>query len=171
MSDETPHTASRRLRRSATERVVAGVAGGVAEYLRIDPLIVRIAIVIIGLFEPAAALIAYIVGWAVIPDDGNTTIIGNMAGGTATATSSHDQHSTGQTAGPSQPTAASTEPSGPPAPNTDAGRSRWYIGVALVALGLILLVNELLPTSDDVVLALMMVGGGILLVVQGVRNR
>lgn len=52
------------------DRVLAGVLGGIANYINIDPTIVRVAFVIIGLFLGAGlpALIFYIVAAMIIPD-------------------------------------------------------------------------------------------------------
>ena len=47
-----------RLRRTVTDRKVAGVAGGIARHLDIDPFIVRVAFVVLSLFG-GAGLIVY----------------------------------------------------------------------------------------------------------------
>jgi phage shock protein PspC (stress-responsive transcriptional regulator) len=48
--------------------MVAGVAGGIAEYFDIDPVIVRI-IFVISLFGAAASIPAYIILWIIVPDE------------------------------------------------------------------------------------------------------
>lgn len=55
----------KKLHRSSTDRVVAGVAGGVAEYFDIDPIIVRLAF--FGMLFSGAFLIAYIAAWLFVP--------------------------------------------------------------------------------------------------------
>ena len=65
---ETPTTPQRRLTRSRNERVLGGVAGGIAEYLGIDPVLVRIAWVILVLAGFGLGLIVYIVAWIIIPE-------------------------------------------------------------------------------------------------------
>jgi phage shock protein C len=55
------------LRRSRDDRVIAGVAGGVARYVGVDPLIVRIAFVILAF--PLPGLLLYILGWIFIPEE------------------------------------------------------------------------------------------------------
>ncbi|MCO6435948.1 MAG: PspC domain-containing protein [Phycisphaerae bacterium] len=59
----------RPLRRSVHSRVVAGVCGGLGEYLGIDPVVVRILYVILSLASAAfpGALI-YILLWILIPE-------------------------------------------------------------------------------------------------------
>ena len=56
----------RRLYRSR-DRQLAGVAGGMAEYLDIDPTVVRILWIIVGIASGGLALIAYFVLALVIP--------------------------------------------------------------------------------------------------------
>jgi phage shock protein PspC (stress-responsive transcriptional regulator) len=58
-----------RLRRIVAHRKVAGVAGGIARHLDIDPLIVRVAFVVLSLFG-GAGLIVYAACWILLPEDG-----------------------------------------------------------------------------------------------------
>jgi phage shock protein PspC (stress-responsive transcriptional regulator) len=58
-----------RLRRIVAHRKVAGVAGGIARHLDIDPLIVRVAFVVLSLFG-GAGLIVYAACWVLLPEDG-----------------------------------------------------------------------------------------------------
>jgi phage shock protein PspC (stress-responsive transcriptional regulator) len=55
--------------RSRSDRKVAGVAGGIAAYLGIDPLILRIVVVVLTLFG-GSGLLLYAAGWLLIPDEG-----------------------------------------------------------------------------------------------------
>jgi len=57
---------TRHIYRSRTERVVAGVGGGLAEYLGVDPVLVRIAIVALGF--AGVGVLGYIIAWIVIPE-------------------------------------------------------------------------------------------------------
>ena len=58
-----------RLRRSVTDRHVAGVAGGIARHLDIDPIIVRVALVV-GVFFGGAGLLLYVAAWILVPEEG-----------------------------------------------------------------------------------------------------
>ncbi len=58
-----------RLRRSVTDRHIAGVAGGLARHLDIDPIIVRVALVV-AVFFGGAGLLAYIGAWILVPEEG-----------------------------------------------------------------------------------------------------
>ncbi len=58
-----------RLRRSRTDRKVAGVAGGLARHLDVDPLVLRVAFVVLVFFG-GAGLILYGAAWLLVPEDG-----------------------------------------------------------------------------------------------------
>jgi phage shock protein PspC (stress-responsive transcriptional regulator) len=58
-----------RLRRSTDDRMLAGVAGGVARYLNVDATLVRIGIAALTLLTGAGAAL-YIAAWLLIPADG-----------------------------------------------------------------------------------------------------
>lgn len=53
--------------RSRDDRVVAGVAGGIAEYFDIDAVLVRIAIVVLTL-SAGTGLLAYLLAWYFLPE-------------------------------------------------------------------------------------------------------
>src|SRR5258707_11282788 len=57
------------LRRPVSNRMIAGVAAGIARYLGVDTNIVRIAFVVLA-FVGGAALPLYAAGWLLIPEDG-----------------------------------------------------------------------------------------------------
>jgi phage shock protein PspC (stress-responsive transcriptional regulator) len=61
--------APRPLFRSRSDRKVAGVCGGVAEYFGIDPIILRILIAVLTLFGGSGLLI-YAAAWLLLPDEG-----------------------------------------------------------------------------------------------------
>ena len=56
-----------RLLRSREDRVIGGVAGGLAHYLSTDPVIVRLVFVVLAVFG-GGGILAYIVAWLVIPE-------------------------------------------------------------------------------------------------------
>ena len=58
-----------RIHRTVSDRKVAGVAGGLARHLDIDPLILRVAFVVLSLFG-GAGLIVYAACWILLPEDG-----------------------------------------------------------------------------------------------------
>ena len=65
-----PSEAPRRLERSSSDRLIAGVAGGVAEYFRVDPSFVRIAFVVVSLFG-GVGVVLYAAAWLLMPENGS----------------------------------------------------------------------------------------------------
>jgi phage shock protein PspC (stress-responsive transcriptional regulator) len=59
---------SRKLYRSRSNRVFGGVAGGLADYFNIDPLVVRILFVVLTLVG-GGGLILYIAMWIFVPEE------------------------------------------------------------------------------------------------------
>jgi phage shock protein PspC (stress-responsive transcriptional regulator) len=60
--------AERKLRRSH-DRIIAGVCGGIAEFLGWSPLTVRILFVLVSILSAAfPGTIVYIILWLVMPD-------------------------------------------------------------------------------------------------------
>lgn len=57
---------TRKLYRSADEKFVAGVAGGLAEHLRLDPLVVRVAFAVLAA-AGGIGILLYAAFWAVVP--------------------------------------------------------------------------------------------------------
>lgn len=57
------------LRRSNTNRVLAGVSGGLGEYFGVDPVLFRVLFATSAFFG-GVGIIAYLVAWAVIPERG-----------------------------------------------------------------------------------------------------
>jgi phage shock protein C len=60
---------SHRLRRSRTNRQIAGVVGGLAEYFSIDPTLLRV-IYVVGSIVSAAfpGVLVYLLLWLLIPE-------------------------------------------------------------------------------------------------------
>src|SRR5262249_14952994 len=57
------------LRRSRTDRVGAGVAGGLGEYFGLDPVLFRVLFATSAFFG-GAGILAYLLAWAAIPEAG-----------------------------------------------------------------------------------------------------
>jgi len=59
--------ARKKLYRSRTERRIAGICGGLAEYLDVDPTLVRVLMVVFALFNGAGFLF-YLLAWLFVPE-------------------------------------------------------------------------------------------------------
>jgi phage shock protein PspC (stress-responsive transcriptional regulator) len=146
----------RRLHRSR-DRQLAGVAGGMAEYLDIDPTIVRILWILVGIFSGGLALVAYIILALVIPQSPFATAPGAPAGWAAPTGSP-----AGWSTGPGAPSTWTPPPAAPgwsPDWSTSAyaeprarrrAESRGIgagaiVGVVLIVFGAIALADAALP--------------------------
>lgn len=123
-----------RLFRSRKNRVISGVSGGLGEYLNIDPVIIRVLFVLLTLFNGIGLLI-YIVMWIVTPEAPLETLFDMSASkkkpepGTNT-----EQKSTFSEKSFEQP------------PKKSHGSI--YAGLILIALGLIFLLENIIPYFD-----------------------
>lgn len=57
----------KRLMRSRDDRVIAGVCGGLGEYLGVDAVLIRIAALIL-VFAGGAGFFLYVIGWIAMPE-------------------------------------------------------------------------------------------------------
>jgi phage shock protein PspC (stress-responsive transcriptional regulator) len=110
-----------RLYRSVDDRVLAGVAGGLAELWDIDPALVRIAWVVLTPFTAGFTILLYVVMAIVVPEEpiGGQADLGGSSGTGAS-----------QPAGPSP--AGRPSPAGGPSPAGDSAptSSGWVPGAA-----------------------------------------
>jgi len=106
---------TKRLYRSRKDVKIAGVCGGMAEYFDIDPIIVRILMVLL-VFAGGAAILVYLLGWLIIPKapEGPEVV-------------------------------AVTETPSSEASENKGDRGRLLAGLILVILGLILLSSNFIP--------------------------
>jgi phage shock protein PspC (stress-responsive transcriptional regulator) len=59
---------SKRLIRSSDDRVIAGVAGGFGRYFGVDPVVVRLILIVLSFFG-GAGLVLYAAAWLLVPAD------------------------------------------------------------------------------------------------------
>lgn len=60
-------TKKKHLHRSKENRIISGVCGGIAEYLNIDPTIIRL-LWAFGTLLWGVGLFAYLIAWIIIPE-------------------------------------------------------------------------------------------------------
>lgn len=60
-----------RLYRSRTNRIIAGVAGGLGEYFDIDPTLVRVIFILLSVFHGGGVII-YLILWLIVPEEGSS---------------------------------------------------------------------------------------------------
>ena len=70
----------RTLCRSSTDKVIAGVAGGIGAYFGIDAVIVRIAFIVLT-FLGGAGPFLYLIGWLGLPREDSPSVVANALRG------------------------------------------------------------------------------------------
>ena len=58
----------KKLYRSRKNRIIAGVCAGLAEYLQVDPTIVRLLYAVFTLFSMGAGILLYLLAWIIVPE-------------------------------------------------------------------------------------------------------
>lgn len=57
----------KQLYRSCKNRILGGVCGGLGEYFEIDPILVRLIMILLAV--GGAGIVLYIIAWIIIPED------------------------------------------------------------------------------------------------------
>jgi phage shock protein PspC (stress-responsive transcriptional regulator) len=166
---------SKRLYRSLTDRKLAGVAGGLAEYFVMDPLLIRLAFVILTLAGGGGVLI-YIVLWIVTPE--------NPAGMNPQYNQQEQRQQPSSAGNPAAAPETATDQPGPPPPDHAAApqvpqtkeRKKGSLigGLVLITLGALFLADELIPHLDFGDLwpvIIIVIGVGLLINAVTKRNR
>jgi phage shock protein PspC (stress-responsive transcriptional regulator) len=158
---------SQRLERSNTNRVIAGVCGGLAEYLAVDATLVRVVFVA-GAFAGIGFLV-YIVLLILMPLPGRPapfTTAATTPSGTATdATARMDPD-------PAATQATAVSPVDPAVRAAEAERRRMAVGYLLIGLGVVFLLSNagiFRYIQWNYLWPLVLIGIGVLFLMQRVR--
>jgi phage shock protein C len=151
-------TSYSRLYRSTTQKVFGGVAGGIAEYFNMDPVIIRVIFVLTAIFGGGGLLI-YLVLWIAVPERPFTSTMFNSGAPPA------------DTPPPSQNESAFTAYDA-----TAETAQRKYTGsmiggVVLIGIGAIILASRIIPNiyfSD--LWPFILVVAGIVLIVTSINQ-
>ncbi len=141
-----------RLYRSRSDRVLTGVAGGLAERLDVDPSIVRVAWVVLTVLSGGIVALIYVVMAVVVPEGG-----------------SGEPH-TPAGSSPPLPGSPSSTPRAPNRPGDN--NAALVLGALLIVLGAFFLVRQFLPRIDVGALwPVLAIAAGVLLVILSVAPR
>ena len=83
------------LRRSRTNRIIAGVCGGIGKYLDINANVIRLIWVIATVFTVGIGVLAYLFAWLVIPEEESSAAGSAPAATAASGTDTTSGSSTG----------------------------------------------------------------------------
>ncbi len=59
----------KRLYRDRRDKIICGVCGGIAEYVDVDPVVVRLIWAIVALISKGLGILAYLIAWVIIPEE------------------------------------------------------------------------------------------------------
>ena len=159
---------STRLERSTSNRVIAGVCGGIAEYLQVDATLVRVFFVVAAIMTAGLGFLAYLVLIVLMPLPGQPQpfVQGPAAPAAQPAGAATDETVAMGAVTPAPVTSAPADPAA-------TERRRATFGYFLVALGVVFLLANLGAfriVRWDLVWPLVIVGAGVLLLAQRVRR-
>ncbi|MDA3936581.1 MAG: PspC domain-containing protein [Actinomycetota bacterium] len=153
----------RRLYRSRSQRMVAGVCGGIAEYFDIDPTIVRLIAVLLTVIGNGAAFVAYVVVWIAVPEapvEGSNVATVMPVEPSATV----PEH----TAPKAEPDPVQGIPPVAPIVTASSGRGTMIFGLVLVIIGIAFVAEAFIPGIDIWQLwPLILVGLGLRMIITG----
>jgi phage shock protein C len=123
--------AQKQLYRSRETRMIAGIAGGLADYFDLDVSLVRL-FWIIAIFFGGGGILAYLIAWVVIPEE--NPVSGRNGNG--------PDESYRENQSPEQPTTVIYETT---AVHHDRTKKLSSAGVILIVMGLLILFKDSLP--------------------------
>jgi phage shock protein C len=141
---------AKKLYRSRTDRMIAGVCGGLAEYFNIDSTLVRLAAVALTL-AGGSGVLAYLIFWFVVP-----------------------QRPLDMSASEKPPTSSDAKEHPVDKEETEAGTAALFVGVLLTVLGFLFLVGNFISfawLSFSKLWPLVLIAIGILIVMKGTGRR
>jgi phage shock protein C len=69
MADSTMNKFREKIRLDSRNGWLAGVCAGLANYFNTDPAIVRVGVIVTGLFVPKLVIAAYLIAWLVLDEE------------------------------------------------------------------------------------------------------
>lgn len=149
-----------KLVRSQTDKMLAGVCGGLAAYLGLEAIWVRLFFVLVTVVPNGFGVLLYIILWIIMPEAGREDLPADQ----------RIQANAQDMAGRAQEFAQNVEQTVRTLPNRQAG---ILIGVALIVFGVVFLLNNLNLVwwlRFDQWWPLLLVVGGVALLISRMRG-
>lgn len=128
----------KKLYRSRSDRMIAGVCGGLGEYLNVDPVWIRLGFVLLLVGAAGAGFWAYLILWIIIPEEGRQV---TAPGETVQANVQEIANRAREFGQGIQRGLQSDRTHTPSGTGTTSGPI--IVGVAFILLGVMLLLNQL----------------------------
>jgi len=117
-----------RLYRSKMEKMLGGVCGGLADYFHTDPALVRLIALLVVVLSGGLGIVVYLAAWLIIPAEPAQAGYGQVV---------RDEAVEGNPGGGPSPEMAGPQPE---------SRRQRLAGIVLVVLGVLFLLDRLLPS-------------------------
>ncbi len=167
---------AKKLYRSSSQKIFGGVAGGVAEYFDIDPVLVRV-LFLISIFGYGIVILAYLIMWVIVPvsphpHSHQMPMGGDASGGTASSDSGTWQQKSSDSAANQAHQYYGESPYYQEAEQQNTHSSvgmKKIAGLILIVVGVLIFIDQLIPNVDfEFVFPLLLVAtGGYILMHKG----
>ena len=137
---------AKKLYRSTTDKMLGGVAGGLAEYFDIDSTLVRVLFIVV-VFLGGGGIIAYIILWIVVPQKpyelpkypfNQSTSVGESSSGSESGSGTSSEESKSDSFSVANGSVAGSM--------THTNNKQIWIAVILIVIGGLLLLDNIFPT-------------------------
>lgn len=130
----------KKLYRSRSKKVIAGVGGGLGDYIGVDPVIIRILLILFTIFNGIGILV-YIILWIVVQEEPyNNIVVDNNNVNNAENISSEN------------PPVSNIAQENKVTPENSSNKGRVIFGAILIGVGLMFLSDRFIPSFDFEVL-------------------
>ncbi len=151
-------SATQKLMRSRTDRMIAGVASGIGQYMALDPVIVRLVFVVLAM--SGIGLVIYLILWIIMPLEPRST-------GSAETWSTYATPVNYPGDDPYDPDQDipihNIDPSNGSSTSDTRIRRNRTLGVVLLGVGAFLLIGKFLPWIAPFLIPALLVGIGVFL--------
>jgi phage shock protein C len=144
--------------RSRNDKMIAGVAGGIGRYLNVDPVIIRLALVLLAF--SGASLLIYPLLWIIMPEEPTSAPGGQVSVAEGTPTQRlridpNEQEIPIQNLGAGQPAGA------------DPANRQRLLGGVLLGAGAFIAIKLLIPGVGALLVPALLIAGGVWLLKRG----
>lgn len=133
---------AKKLYRSTTDKMLGGVAGGLAEYFDIDSTLVRVLFIVI-VFLGGGGIIAYIILWIVVPQKPYELPNFNQRKSESNDSGQSNYHRTADV-----DESVNLNSAGSAAFETKTSNKQIWIAIVLMVIGGLLLLDNIFPHID-----------------------
>ena len=129
----------KKLYRSRSKKVIAGIGGGLGDYMGVDPVIIRILLILFTIFHGIGILV-YIILWIVIQEEPYQNLNTETNAASNANYSGEEKNTEFELKTPPPPIATVT-------PNS-SNKGRIIFGAVLIGIGFIFLFDRFIPSFD-----------------------